>query len=412
MTRLDECLNLADFEAVAQSVLPPAVFHYIDGAADDEVTKRENSAAFDRYSLIPRYLRDIRQIDMRRNVFGCSIEWPVMLAPTGLTRVFHPDGELGVLRAAHRQGVAYTLSTMATTGIEEIGSASTGPKIFQLYLLNDDALNFELIERCKAAAFDAICVTVDTVVAGNRERDHRHGLTVPPKLNRRNALGFMRRPAWCLRHLMGGGISLPNVPAQDPGGGLGSLAAYFASKMEQNITWDRIERLMARWGGPFVIKGLQSAEDARDAASCGVSGIIVSNHGGRQLDGGAATIDLLASVVDAVGDRLDVVLDGGVRRGSHVVKALAMGARACMIGRPYLYGLSSFGEAGVERVLSLLRAEVARTLALTGCASVDQVGREYLSVRLPLPIPTGPAMSDTLQAGTSGVKKNDISISI
>lgn len=378
MTRLEDCLNLVDFEKAARDALPSPVFHYIDGGADDEFTKRANTAAFDRYHLIPRYLQDIRAIDMRRTVFGCELEWPLMLAPTGLTRVFHPDGELGVAEAAAGLGVAYSLSTMATTSIEEVGAATRGPKLFQLYLLNEDGLNFALIDRCKEAGFDAICITVDTIVAGNRERDQRTGLTVPPRLNRRNLRHFVQRPAWCLRYLAAGGVSLPNVPAAS-GGDLGTLAAYFASKMEQNITWPRIERLMAYWGKPFVVKGLQSVEDARAAARCGVSGLIVSNHGGRQLDGASATIDLVADIVDAVGDRLEVVMDGGVRRGSHVVKALAMGARACMIGRPYLYGLSAFGKAGVRRGLSLLRKETERTLALLGCASVDQLGRHHLA---------------------------------
>lgn len=378
MRRLEDCLNVVDFESAARDVLPGPVFHYIDGGADDEVTKRANTAAFEQYHLVPRYLRDIRAIDMRRTVFGCELQWPLMLAPTGLTRVFHPDGEVGVAEAAAAAGTAYALSTMATSSIEEVGAATQGPKIFQLYLLNDDALNFGLIDRCKAANFDAICVTVDTIVAGNRERDHRTGLTVPPRLNRRNLRHFVQRPAWCLRYLAAGGVSLPNVPAAS-GGDLGSLATYFASKMEQNITWSRLERLMAYWGKPFVVKGLQSVEDARNAAASGVAGIIVSNHGGRQLDGGSATIDLVADIVDAVGDRLEVVMDGGVRRGSHVVKALAMGARACMIGRPYLYSLSAFGKAGVVRALALLRKETERTLALIGCASVDEVGRHHLT---------------------------------
>jgi len=384
MTRLEDCLNLVDFEKAARDALPSPVFHYIDGGADDEVTKRANTTAFDHYRLIPRYLQDIRVIDMRRTVFGCELEWPLILAPTGLTRVFHPDGEVAVAEAAVELGAAYSLSTMATTSIEEVGAATRGPKIFQLYLLNDDALNFDLIDRCKEARFDAICITVDTVVAGNRERDQRTGLTVPPRLNRRNLRHFMQRPAWCLRYLAAGGVSLPNVPAAG-GGDLGTLAAYFASKMEQNITWSRIERLMARWGKPFMVKGLQSVDDARSAADCGVSGVIVSNHGGRQLDGGSATIDLVADIVDAVGDRLEVVMDGGVRRGSHVVKALAMGARACMIGRPYLYGLSAFGKAGVVRGLSLLRKETERTLALIGCSSIDQVGRHHLAAAARVP---------------------------
>ncbi|WP_158592232.1 alpha-hydroxy acid oxidase [Noviherbaspirillum sedimenti] len=379
MTRINDCFNLLDFEKAARERLPSPLFHYISGGADDETTKSANTSSFDRYHLTPAFLRDIRKVDMRRTVFGVDLAWPVMLSPTGLTGVFHPDGERAVAQAAASSGVAYSLSTMATTSIEDVAAAARGPKIYQLYLLKDDAANIEMIDRCKAANFDVLCLTVDTVVAGNRERDHRTGLTVPPRLNRRNIVGFARRPAWCLRYLAGGGVSLPNIPAGDGNQNLGTLAAYFAANMEQNITWSRVERLMRHWGKPFIVKGLQSVADARNAAASGVTGIVVSNHGGRQLDGGAATVDLVANMVDAVGDRLEVVLDSGVRRGSHVVKALAMGARACMIGRPYLYGLSAFGKPGVERVLGLLRQETERTLGLIGCASVDEVSRRHIT---------------------------------
>lgn len=385
MINIDDCFNLRDFEQAARQRLPVPLFHYIDGGADDEVARYANTSAFDRYQLVPRYLRDIRKVDLRTKVFGCELEWPLILSPTGMSRLFHPAGEKAVAAEAAACGAGYALATMATTSIEAVAAASKGPKIYQLYLLNDDALNLAMIDRCKAAGYDALCLTVDTVVAGNRERDLRYGLTVPPRVNRRNFMGFATRPGWCFRYFAGGGITLPNVPAGDSGGNLGTLAAYFASKMEQNITWARVERLMAHWGKPFVIKGLQSAEDARDAATCGVTGVIISNHGGRQLDGGSATIDLVANVVDAVGDKLEVVLDGGVRRGTHIVKALAMGARACMIGRPYLYGLSAFGQPGVRRVLNLLREETERTMALLGCVNLDELGRHHITASGKLP---------------------------
>lgn len=384
MIQLDDCFNLFDFEEAARQRLPSSLYHYLVGGADDEITKAANTAAFDKYTLVPRYLRDVRKVDLRRTVFGCDLDWPVFLSPTGMTRLFHPDGEIAVAAEAARCGAGYSLSTMATTSIEAVAAASKGPKMYQLYLLNDDALNFEMIDRCKAANYDVLCLTVDTAVAGNRERDLRCGLTVPPRINRRNFFGFAMRPGWCFRFFAGGGVTLPNIPAGE-GGDLGTLTAYFASKMEQNITWSRVERLMAHWGKPFVIKGLQSVEDARDAAACGVTGIIVSNHGGRQLDGAAATVDLIANVVDAVGDKLEVVLDSGVRRGSHIVKALAMGARACMLGRPYLYGISAFGQPGVQRVLELLRKEIERTMALIGCVNLDQLARHHVTASGKLP---------------------------
>lgn len=377
MARAGNCYNFADFQRCARDRLPAPLYHYIEGGADDELTMKANSAAFARYDLVPSYLRDIRTIDMRRTVLGCELEWPLILAPTGMTRLFHRDGEAGVAREAARSGVGYSLSTMATASIEEIASVSGGPKIFQLYLLNDEALNFEIIDRARAANFDALCLTVDTIVAGNRERDLRMGLTIPPALSLRGLVEFALRPRWCWNYLTGAAFSLPNVGG-DSGGDLSTLAAYFAARMERNITWKAVERIAAHWGKPFALKGIQSIADARIAGSAGATAIILSNHGGRQLDGGAATLDLLPDMADAVGDRLEVILDGGVRRGSHIVKALAMGARAAMTGRPYLYALASGGAPAVERFLHLLRAETERTLGLIGCAQVDDVGRDHI----------------------------------
>jgi len=399
MTRLDDCFNSQDFARVARSRLPGSLYHYIEGGADDELTVRANTRAFERHHLVPRQLRDIRQVDMRRRVFGCDLQWPVFMAPTGMTRLFHPDGERAVAREAARLGAGYMLSTMATTSLEEVAASSVGPKIFQLYLLNDDGLNRAIIDRCKAAGYDAICLTVDCVVAGNRERDLRFGLTVPPQLNRRNILSFLQRPMWGVRYLAHGGITLPNLPAPDGSSSLGTLTSYFATKMEQNITWERVEQLQQYWGRPFIIKGLQSVADARDAVAAGVSGIILSNHGGRQLDGSPAVLDLLADVVDAVGDQLEVVLDGGVRRGSHIVKALALGARACLVGRPYLYALSAYGQPGVARMLDLLRRETERTLGLIGVAHIDGLDRSFLThlesqpIQRPVLVSTGASRS-------------------
>lgn len=377
MPRLAQCFSTADYEAAARRRLPRPLFDYICGGADDERTAAANIASFDRYDLVPRYLTDVTRADAATRVLGCDLEWPLLLAPTGMSRMFHPDGEQGVALAAAEAGCGYALSTMATASIEDIGAISTGPKIYQLYLLADDELNFASIDRCRAAGFDALCLTVDTIVAGNRERDLRSGLTVPPRLTPTSLLSFATRPGWCLGYLGGGKFSLPNVTAGGEGD-LSTLAAFFASKMEAHISWERIAKIAAYWGGPFAIKGLQRADDALRAADAGVTAVILSNHGGRQLDGGAATIDLVADIVDAVGDRVEVILDGGVRRGSHIVKALAMGARACMTGRPYLYALSAFGTAGVERWLAGMKQETLRTMALIGCPSLAQLGREHV----------------------------------
>ncbi len=367
---------------MARSRLPKPLFDYIAGAADDERTMAANVGSFDNYALVPRYLRDVGAINLKTNVLGCALDWPLILAPTGMNRMFHPDGEVGVAREAARTGAGYTLSTMGTAAIEDIAAKSAGPKIYQLYLLADDHLNFESIDRAKAAGFDAICLTVDTVVAGNRERDARSGLTIPPSLNLAGLIGFATRPGWCLDYFTGGKFTLPNVSG-GPGGDLSTLAAFFAEKMEKHITWPKVEQLIGYWGRPFAIKGIQSAKDALLAAKVGATAVIISNHGGRQLDGGAATIDLVSEIRDAVDGQIELIVDGGFRRGSHIVKAMALGASACMTGRPYLYALSAFGAPGVGRMLDLLKAETERTMALVGCADFGQLTSDHIRTSFP-----------------------------
>ena len=392
------CFNAGDFEHAASKRLPRPLFDYIAGGADDEATMRANSEAFGRYQLAPRYLRGFDKIDLRRKVLGRELDWPLLLAPTGMNRLFHPAGELAVATEAARSGAGYCLSTMATASIEDVGAVCGGAKIYQLYMLRDEQHNLASIDRCKAAGYDAICLTVDTVVAGNRERDLRSGLTVPPRLSLSSLAHFAMRPRWCVQYLAGGRFSLPNMPTAD-GGDISTLAAYFAANMEPDITWQKVERLIAHWGGPFAIKGIQTIADAVAAAEAGASAVIVSNHGGRQLDGASATIDLIADIVDALGKRIEVIMDGGVRRGSHIVKALAMGATACMTGRPYLYGLAACGQMGVRRVLQLLRAETERTMALIGCASLDELVRDH--IRLADAAPAFLTRADGLQRNSS-----------
>ncbi len=393
---LRDCHNSFDFEAAAKRRLPKPLFDYIDGGADDERTKRSNVAAFDRYSFAPNYLRDVRRVDMRCTVLGCDLDWPLILSPTGMSRMFHADGEHGAARAAASVGAGYALSTMASTSIEAIAAATDAPKIYQLYLLADDALNFAAIDRAKAAGYNAICLTVDTVVAGNRERDLRSGLTIPPRFGIGSLLAFAARPGWVIDYVRGGRFSMPNIaPPGSAATDISTLSAFFAEKMERHIGWDRVERLIAYWGGPFAIKGLQTAADALIAAKSGATAVIVSNHGGRQLDGAAPAIDLIADIVDAAGDRIDVILDGGIRRGAHIVTALAMGARAVMTGRPYVYALAAYGQPGVTRLLGLLRQETERTLALLGCASIDELGRQHLRLTDQLPaFMTAPPLDD------------------
>lgn len=375
MRRPDSCFSIHDLERQARARLPRPLFDYIRGGADDERTVAANNAAFDRYPLIPNCVRTIGEVDTRCRILGEELAWPLYLAPTGMTRLFHSAGETAVARQAAHAGVGYALSTMGTTAIEAIGAVAPGPRMFQLYVFNDDGLNRELLDRCKAAGFKSICITVDTIVAGKRERDLRAGLTFPPRLGLRSLAQFAAKPGWCCNYLFAERFSFPNLP------GLGENALTLqslANRMERDVSWDLVERLRSHWGGPLAIKGIQSIDDAQAARSAGVSAIILSNHGGRQLDGTPATLDLLAGVADAVADEVDIILDGGVRRGTHIAKALALGATACMTGRPYLYGLAAHGEAGVGRALSILRDEFERALILLGCPKAGDLGRHHL----------------------------------
>ncbi len=390
MRSADKCVNITDLERAAKARLPKPLFDFVAGGADDERTLRRNVTAFDRYELIPNYLRDVARLDLSRTVLGRRIEWPLVLAPTGMSRLFHQAGENAVAREAMRSGAGYALSTMGTASIEDVSSCGDGLKVFQLYLLKDPGLNRAMIERCREAGFDALCITVDCPVGGNRERDVRNGMTVPPRLTMSSIAQFATRPRWCIDYLLGDAFALPNIGDGSTGGDASSLAAYFNANMEMNISWAMVEKVAQDWGGPIAIKGLQSAQDCMLAAQSGATAVIVSNHGGRQLDGASATIDCLSDIVDAVSDRLEVILDGGIRRGAHIAKALAMGATACMTGRPYLYGLAAFGAPGVRRSLEILRSELERTCALTGCANIDELTRDHIR------------FADTVPAGFAG----------
>lgn len=384
MKRLRNCLNAEDFRLAAQRRLPSPLFHYIEGGSDDEVTSGQNTSAYEKYKFIPRQANGVESISLKSRVLGMDLDWPLILSPTGMTKLFHPDGEIGVANAANKAGVAYSLSTMATTSIENIADAISGPKIFQLYLFKDDELNFEILNRCKAAGFDAVCLTVDTVIPGNRERDIRTGLTIPPKLSLQSFLEFAIKPQWCLNYLKGSKFSLPNI-SQEKGGDLSVLATYFSENMESQITWSKIERIAAHWAGPFAVKGLQCIEDVKASKASGASAVIVSNHGGRQLDSVPSSFEMIADIADATGDTIEIIQDGGIRRGSHIVKSFAMGAKACMTGRPYLYALSAFGTEGVESILESLRIETEKVVGLLGCSHIDEVNREHLRYADELP---------------------------
>ena len=356
------------------------VFDYLDGGAEDEVTLQRNCTAFGNFALLPRVLVDVSEVSLSTTVLGREVGLPVLLSPTGLSRLFHHQGELAVIPAAARAGTIYSLSSVSSYDIETAAAASDGPKWFQIYVWKDRTVIRDFIRRCREAGYHALCLTVDLPVLGQRERDLRNGMTMPPRLTPASILDAVIHPDWTWHYLTTPRPVLANV-AGIPGKGLNDIttqAQHANSQLDPSVTWDDVAWMMEVWRGPFAIKGILSVEDAKQAVATGVHGIIVSNHGGRQLDHTPAPIDVLPEIVAAVGGRAEVILDGGIRRGSDVVKALALGARACMIGRGYLYGLGAAGEAGVNRALELLRAEIRRTMQLLGCTSVQQLNNSYI----------------------------------
>jgi L-lactate dehydrogenase (cytochrome) len=359
------------------------MFEFIDGAAEDESTLRRNTEAFLDYDLIPRYLVDVREIDTTTRVLGTELAWPVILAPTGTSRLFHHLGEIAVARAAARSGTMYSLSTVSSVSIEDVGKETAGSKMFQIYVFRDADLNLELIERCKGAGYSAACLTVDVPALANRERDLRTGLTIPPTMGLRSVLDFARCPSWVWNFLTTPRISLANVSHRIDLGSrnMSTSAKYVHSQLDAAVTWDRAKQMIARWDGPFAIKGILSSDDARRAVEIGATAVIVSNHGGRQLDGAVASLDVLGEIVEAVHGQAEIILDGGIRRGSHVIKALALGADACMIGRPYLYGLGAGGERGVDRALTILKTEIERGMRLLGASRIGDINREFIRRR-------------------------------
>jgi L-lactate dehydrogenase (cytochrome) len=392
VSRIDEMVNgwcvkrshnIADLRRWAKRRVPAPMFHYMDGAADDEVTLAHNHGDFDRYELLPRYLVDVSHIDTRTTVMGAPVDFPVVLAPTGMSRLFNNEGELAVAAAAADAGTVYSLSTVSTRSIEQVAEVCAGPKWFQLYVFRDRALVSEFIDRCRAARYHALCLTVDVPVPGNRERDLYTGMSIPPQLTLASWLDFLLHPLWGLKYLTSDPFQLANVAHKAPVGDdeLITLVGYLAKQFDPSVDWDAAAWMIEQWQGPFAIKGICCVEDAVRAAEIGATAVILSNHGGRQLDQAASPISLLAEVKQAVGDRVEVILDGGVRRGTDVLKALALGAQACMIGRPYLFGLGAGGRAGVDRALALLRAEVERDMALLGVTRVDQITGDYVRER-------------------------------
>jgi len=380
--RLRRAAGVADLRRIARRRLPRGVFDYVDGGAEDELTLRANTAAFRRIGFAPRVLRDVGSVDPSTTLLGAPLSFPLALSPTGFTRIADPDGELAVARAAARVEIPYTLSTLGTRSIEEIAAVSSGRLWFQVYMWRDRGLVKEMIGRAASAGYEALVLTVDTAVQGRRERDVRHGFTLPPKIGVDTLIDGMLHPSWTWSFIRAEPIKFANVVGKSVGDGSDpiSLADYINTQFDPTLSWSDVDWLRDAWAGPVVIKGIQSVDDARLAADAGVEAIALSNHGGRQLDGAPAPIDLVAPVVDAVGDRIEVICDGGVRRGSDIVKAVALGARACMAGRAFLYALGAAGERGVDHVLALLETDVRRTMALVGARDVNELTPDLVAL--------------------------------
>jgi L-lactate dehydrogenase (cytochrome) len=376
--RLQECHSIQDLRALAQRRLPTPIFHHLDGGAETEVTAQQNIRAFDDQKLVPRCLVDVSAVRTSTRVLAQNIDWPVICAPTGASRFFHPEGERAVARAAADAGTLYGLSTVSTTSLEDVAAASSGPKLFQLYVFKNRDVTRDLIERCKRAGYSALCLTVDVPVNGKRERDLRTGWSYPIRLSVKNTTSFALHPFWSFGQLRQGRWSMPIIAAQCGGASLLSQTRFITQQLDPSVAWKDLREMIELWGGSFAIKGVMAVDDAQRAADIGATAIFVSNHGGRQLDGAAAAIEVLPDIVKAVGTQVDIILDGGVRRGSHVLKALALGATACSVGRPYLYGLAAGGQAGVARALDLLRTELIRAMQLSGCADVTDIDSSFV----------------------------------
>ena len=380
--RLHGCHNFHDFRALARRRLPGPIFNYIDGGADDEATLRRNTASFERCDLVPNILRGVGELDLSVSVMGQKLAMPVYCSPTALQRLFHHDGERAVAAAAAQYGTMFGVSSLGTVSLEELRKKYKTPQVYQFYFHKDRGLNQAMVQRAKQAGVDVMMLTVDSITGGNRERDLRTGFSIPFRLTLGGMLQFAIRPIWGINYVTHEKFKLPQLDEHvDMGGGAMSIGHYFTEMLDPSMNWNDVAKMVQAWSGQFCLKGVMSVADAKRAVEIGCTGIIVSNHGGRQLDGSRASFDQLPEIVDAVGDRIDVMMDGGVQRGSHVLKALSLGAKAVGVGRYYLFPLAAAGQAGVEQALGLMRAEIERDMKLMGCTSIGQLSRDNLRFR-------------------------------
>jgi L-lactate dehydrogenase (cytochrome) len=380
--RLGNCHSFHDFRRLARQRLPGPIFDYIDGAADDETTCARNTQAFETCDLVPNVLRGVASVDLSVAVMGQKLALPVYCSPTALQRLFHHQGERAVAAAAAKYGTLFGVSSLGTVSLEELRKVHNTPQAYQFYFHKDRGLNRAMLQRAKEAGVEILMLTVDSITGGNRERDLRTGFAIPLRLTPAGMLQFAVKPRWAINYATHERFKLPQLDAHvDMGSGALSISRYLTEMLDPSMDWDDVAEMVRQWNGQFCLKGIMSAADARRAADIGCTGIVVSNHGGRQLDGARASFDQLAEIVDAVGDRIDVLMDGGVQRGTHVLKALSVGAKAVGIGRYYLFALAAAGQSGVERALGAMRSEIERDMKLMGCTAIGQLSRENLRFR-------------------------------
>jgi L-lactate dehydrogenase (cytochrome) len=380
--RLEHCFNYRDFRELARRHLPSPIFNYIDGAADDETTHVRNTTAFQECDLVPNVLAGVEHVDMSVNVLGHRLAVPFYCSPTALQRLFHHEGERAVAHAAQKFETMFGVSSLGTVSLEEISAKFSFPQVYQFYFHKDRGLNQLMLDRAKSAGVRIMMLTVDSITGGNRERDLRTGFSIPLRLTMEGLIQFAVKPKWALEYFTHERFRLPQLEQHvDMAGGATSIGDYFTNMLDPSMDWRDVEGMVKQWNDQFCLKGIMSVADAKRAVDIGCTGIVVSNHGGRQLDGSRSSFDQLAEIVDAVGDRIDVLVDGGVHRGTHVLKALSLGAKAVGVGRFYLFALAAAGRPGVERALGIMRREIERDMRLMGCSSIMQLSRENIRFR-------------------------------
>jgi L-lactate dehydrogenase (cytochrome) len=380
--RLEHCFNYRDFRELARRHLPSPIFNYIDGAADDETTHVRNTTAFQECDLVPNVLAGVEHVDMSVNVLGHRLAVPFYCSPTALQRLFHHEGERAVAHAAQKFETMFGVSSLGTVSLEEISAKFSFPQVYQFYFHKDRGLNQLMLDRAKSAGVRIMMLTVDSITGGNRERDLRTGFSIPLRLTMEGLIQFAVKPKWALEYFTHERFRLPQLEQHvDMAGGATSIGDYFTNMLDPSMDWRDVEGMVKQWNDQFCLKGIMSVADAKRAVDIGCTGIVVSNHGGRQLDGSRSSFDQLAEIVDAVGDKIDVLVDGGVHRGTHVLKALSLGAKAVGVGRFYLFALAAAGRPGVERALGIMRREIERDMRLMGCSSIMQLSRENIRFR-------------------------------